>query len=220
MLSRDHGFSVVELMIAMAAGLVVLAGALSLFSSVLVTGNTNLMLSRLNQEVQGIGDMMSRDIQKAGYHPEAAADVALNRPLGGDSAAHYGFSMTEDLYTEPIATGLHCVRIKYWDASLPSGKRSIVRIYSHNRGTQQLKVRTTHDAADTTALSLLCGSGSKLISSDEIKVDELLFTLAPGSLPGHSPSLNLTVKAFHARRPDLTMSLQRHIYLRNQGGAP
>ncbi|WP_417615896.1 PilW family protein [Oceanisphaera sp.] len=217
MLNRNLGFSVVELLTAMVAGLVVLAGALSLFDSVLMAGNTSLLLSRLSQEVQGIGDMMSRDIQKAGYHPEAAADVALNRSA---SAAHYGFSMTEDLYTEPSATGLHCIRIKYWDASLPSDRRSVVRIYSHNRHTQQLKVHTTNKAVDTKSLSELCGKGSRLVSSDEIKVAELLFTLAPGSQTADVPSLNLTMKAYHVGRPDLTMSLQRHIYLRNQRGAP
>ena len=207
MLSRSHGFSVIELLIAMVAGVLVLAGALSLFSTVLASGNTNLMLSRLNQEVQGIGDMISRDLQKTGYHPDIAADLA----------AHYAFSVTEDLYTESGASGLHCVRIKYWDASSPSGKQATVRIYSHHRGTQQLKVRTAHDAADTTALSELCGSGSKLISSDEIRVDTL--SVVPVS-DADSPSLKLMITAFHTQRPELTMSLQRHVYLRNQRGVP
>ncbi|GGB36046.1 type IV pilin [Oceanisphaera marina] len=207
MLSRSRGFSVIELLIAMVAGVLVLAGALSLFSTVLASGNTTLMLSRLNQEVQGIGDMISRDLQKTGYHPDIAAGLA----------AHYAFSVTDDLYTEPGASGQHCVRIKYWDASSPSDKQARVRIYSHNRGTRQLKVRIAHNAADATALSELCGSGSKLISSEEISVDRLSVVPVSGA---DSPSLQLTITASHTQRSDLTMSLQRHVYLRNQRVVP
>lgn len=207
MLSRSHGFSVIELLIAMVAGIVVLAGALSLFSAVLSAGNTTLMLSRLNQEVQGIGDMISRDLQKTGYHPDIAADLAT----------HYAFSVTDDLYTESGASGQHCVRIKYWDASSPSGKQARVRIYSHHLGTRQLKVHIAHNAADTTALSELCGSGSKLISSDEISVDMLSVVPVSGT---DSPGLQLTITVTHTQRPDLTMSLQRYVYLRNQRGTP
>lgn len=212
MLSRSRGFSVIELLIAMVAGVLVLAGALSLFSTVLASGNTNLMLSRLNQEVQGIGDMISRDLQKTGYHPDIAAGLA----------AHYAFSVTDDLYTEPGASGQHCVRIKYWDASSPSGKQARVRIYSHHRGTRQLKVRTAPNEVDATVLSntelsVLCGSGSKLISSEEISVDRLSVVPVSGA---DSPSLQLTITASHTQRSDLTMSLQRHVYLRNQRVVP
>ncbi|MGB5855085.1 MAG: prepilin-type N-terminal cleavage/methylation domain-containing protein [Oceanisphaera sp.] len=220
MLSRHHGFTIVELLIAMVAGLVVLSGALSLFITVLATGNTNLMLSRLNQEVQAVGDLISRDLQKAGYHPEAAADLALNRPISTNSAAHYVFSVADDLYTEPSTTGSHCLRLKYWDAAQSSGKKPIVRIYSYHRGTQKLTVRTKHNPSDNTALSTLCGSGSQLISSKEIKIEQLLFTPIPAGPSSSGASLYMTLSASHARRPNLIMSLQRHIYLRNEGSSP
>ncbi|MDO2948561.1 prepilin-type N-terminal cleavage/methylation domain-containing protein, partial [Aeromonas simiae] len=67
MLSRHDGFSLVELMVAMVAGLLLVAAVSALFASILRADQTSMQVSRLNQEMQSIVDMMARDLQRSGY---------------------------------------------------------------------------------------------------------------------------------------------------------
>ncbi|MBP9661245.1 MAG: prepilin-type N-terminal cleavage/methylation domain-containing protein, partial [Aeromonas sp.] len=67
LLRHNRGFNLVELMVAMVAGLLLVAAASALFASILKANRTAMQMSRLNQELQSITDMMARDIQRAGY---------------------------------------------------------------------------------------------------------------------------------------------------------
>lgn len=213
MLTRAAGFSLVELLVAMVAGLLVLAGALSLFTTVLAAGSTNLVLSRLNLEVQAVVDVISRDLQKAGYTPHAVTELALNHSAT-PNAKDYIFSATEDLYTDPSGNGLHCIRLKYWDTAAVSGEEPSVRIYSYHSGRQTLELYTGNNTDAGTALSTLCGSGSKLISDKEISIEQLEFTPMTHA---NAASIKMTITAGHAQLPHLTTTLTRYVYLRNGG---
>ncbi|WP_367317254.1 PilW family protein, partial [Aeromonas simiae] len=57
----------VELMVAMVAGLLLVAAVSALFASILRADQTSMQVSRLNQEMQSIVDMMARDLQRSGY---------------------------------------------------------------------------------------------------------------------------------------------------------
>ncbi len=65
--SKQHGFSLVELMISITVGLVVLGGVVSIFSSSVKSNADALRMTRLNQELQATMSMMTRDIRRAGY---------------------------------------------------------------------------------------------------------------------------------------------------------
>ncbi|MFM5084808.1 hypothetical protein [Aeromonas media] len=54
-------------MVAMVAGLLLVAAASALFATILRANSTAMKVSRLNQEIQAITDMMARDIERAGY---------------------------------------------------------------------------------------------------------------------------------------------------------
>lgn len=72
---RQRGVSLVELMIAMALGL----GSLSIIASVIGYGiGTNAKLlanSRLNEEINAIGSLITKDVKRAGYSAATAALV-------------------------------------------------------------------------------------------------------------------------------------------------
>lgn len=68
---RAHGFNLVELMVAMVAGLLLVAAVTSLFATILKANHTAMQTSRLNQEIQLLTDMIARDIQRAGYDASA-----------------------------------------------------------------------------------------------------------------------------------------------------
>lgn len=75
----QSGVTLLETLIAMALGLVVLAGVLQ-FVSRLVEGNTTtLNVTRLEQDVRTLMDMMVQDIRPAGQFPGAVS--ALGMPI-------------------------------------------------------------------------------------------------------------------------------------------
>lgn len=213
----NGGFSVVEMLVSLVAGLVVVAGASSLFTTVMVSGNTTLLLSRLNQDVQGITDIMVRDIQRAGYHPSAAAELAFGVPTSAASSPKYVFSTLADLHTSSGGTQPDCIRIKYWDPDPPSGTGAVVRVYSYDKANKELKVATDYNEPTMVALNTLCGTGNKLISEQEVLIDSLSFALVSGASASGMRAIELAISASHASRPALTMSLRRRIKLRNDG---
>lgn len=50
---RVRGFNLVELMVAMVAGLLLVAAVISLFATILKANHTAMQTSRLNQEIRG-----------------------------------------------------------------------------------------------------------------------------------------------------------------------
>lgn len=82
MLKAPRGFNVVELMVAMVAGLFLVAAVTSLFATILKANQTSMQVSRLNQELQSITDMIARDVQRTGYDQGATAFLGLHRELG------------------------------------------------------------------------------------------------------------------------------------------
>ena len=213
MLKVALGFSLLELLVAMAAGLMVLATAVTLMTSLLITGNTSLQLSRLNQEIHTISDVISRDLQRAGFHPAAMTELALNTPA---ITRQLAFSAIDDLY--PDVSDAHCLRVKFWEFDAPTGEQQVVRIYHFQASTGVLRVHTHHDVQSVATLSSLCGLGSQLISSKELRVQQLSFRLTPDSDPQGARSVELAISAAVVKRPELAQTLHRRILLRNQGG--
>lgn len=64
---RQRGFSLTELMIGSAIGLLVIAGAVQFYLLNLRATTDNLRLSRLNQELRATLDLLQNDLRRAGY---------------------------------------------------------------------------------------------------------------------------------------------------------
>lgn len=198
MLTKQSGFSLIETLVALVAGLLVIAAVLALLSSIMAAANSALMVSRLNQELQAVTDIISRDIQRTGYYSDAALG------LGSD----FLFSSHQDLYPTEDS---HCIRVKFWDPDASSGQQSVVKVYSHDLQLQTLRVHTDYGPPANRALGTLCGTGQRLISDAEIRIPS--FTLLTSD---ETPSaVALRIAAVHARRPQFSAELARFIYLRN-----
>ena len=75
-LPRTHaGFTLVELLIGMAIGLFIVAAGAGLMTSNLRENRNLLIESRLMQDLRTAGDMISRDLRRAGYWAAANAGV-------------------------------------------------------------------------------------------------------------------------------------------------
>jgi type IV pilus assembly protein PilW len=86
------GFTLVELMVGMAIGLAVLAGALALLANVSAESRRLLRETRLNQDLRAAMDLVTRDLRRAGHWQGATAGIAspggANRPPRN---AYHGF---------------------------------------------------------------------------------------------------------------------------------
>lgn len=203
---RVRGFNLVELMVAMVAGLLLVAAVISLFATILKANHTAMQTSRLNQEIQLLTDMMARDIQRAGY--DASATQFLGAPSGSRSSFYFDTAL--DLMSETATgSGLYtCIRVRYDndDNGVLNADDSLV--YSYSSGDKGIK----QGPGGTT-----CGSGNLISTDNTIEITNLTFRLLPSSQASGARAIQLAVSGRFKSAPTLTLNLQRDIKLRNDG---
>ncbi|MGL5814384.1 MAG: PilW family protein [Aeromonas sp.] len=213
MLKKHAGFSLVELMVAMVAGLLLVAAVTTLFATILRANSTAMKVSRLNQEMQAITDMMARDIERAGYDASAATATRL---VSGAAPSPFYFDASSDLLDE-TATGskiYRCIRIRYDDNangvlnnSASSGLET--RLYSYSTASKGVKLAT--DA------SAVCDSGSLISTDNTIEITQLTYSLLASSQVSGARAIQLNISGQYKDNTALTLNLQRDIKLRNNG---
>lgn len=77
---RHGGFSLVELMMALVAGLIVSAAALAFFFSGMKSNGEYVRSTRLTQELRNSLSFLTRDLRRAGYNDNYMALLASNQP--------------------------------------------------------------------------------------------------------------------------------------------
>lgn len=217
---KNRGFSLVELMVAMVAGLLLVAAVSALFASVVRANKTALQVSRLNQEVQAITDMMARDIQRAGYDNASASAGFLT---GTAYPSPFKFDSVADLMSETATgSGLYrCIRLRYDNDSdgcvdknsLLCGSNSEdieeTIIYSFSSADQGVKRDPGNSAS--------CNAGEPLSTDNTIEITNLTFSLMAGSVSSGARTIRIAIDGRDKSSPSLTLSLQRDIKLRNDG---
>lgn len=103
---KSRGLSLVELLVGLAVGLIVLAGAITLFGAQTREQRQHALELRLMQELRAVTDLVTRDLRRAGHWGDASAALwalsasapaanpyAAFAPLAAASnAAAYGYS--------------------------------------------------------------------------------------------------------------------------------
>ncbi len=75
----QSGFTIIELMLAISIGLVVLSGLLQIFAATFKTSRDNISATRLDQELQAILTLITREIQRSGYNVDYLNNPELNK---------------------------------------------------------------------------------------------------------------------------------------------
>ena len=101
-----QGFSLVELMIAMAVGLFLMGGVVSIFGASAKAQSESMQTARLQQELRAALSIMRTDIRRAGYWGNALASLGANNPfttattdinvLSGGSCILYSYDINKD----------------------------------------------------------------------------------------------------------------------------
>jgi prepilin peptidase dependent protein B len=173
---RARGFTLVELMIGIVVGLIVLAGVIAVFLSV-VRGSVYVAReARLNQDLRTAMDLMVNDIRRAGYWRDAIpfdpttvdADTIqhnpfMNRVPGDDDV--------RDIHI--LLNDRSCIVFSY-DTQDAGGESGVVFGYRLNGG----EIQTLLDP--TVVATTDCGTGSwqSITDSRQVAVETLTFDLA------------------------------------------
>jgi len=155
------GFSLVELMVGLVAGLILLGSVLALVAANLQNNALVVRDMRTTQESRALTEVMARELRRNGYVGDAIRMI-------GSGATSADFPEVTVLATGCIAYGYDADA----DGVLDAGER---RLFS--RGTvdgQGAVFRKLSAAAATTFTAADCGTGDR-ISSDDIDVECLGF---------------------------------------------
>jgi prepilin peptidase dependent protein B len=101
-----HGLSLVEMMVGIALGMILVAGAATLFVTHLTNGRRLLLEARLEQDMRAAADLITRDLRRAGYWGNALTGTVATGPgsttasnpyrLVTTGAGTVGYSFTRD----------------------------------------------------------------------------------------------------------------------------
>lgn len=93
---NNQGFTLIELIIAMAICVMVIAGIFSAFRSQETTQLTQEQVVEMQQNLRGALEIMSKEIRMAGYDPDIEYGAGIVRAGDGTSADPLIFSMVAD----------------------------------------------------------------------------------------------------------------------------
>lgn len=214
-----------ELMVAMVAGLLLVAAVTTLFATVLRANSTAMKVSRLNQEMQAITDMMARDIERAGYDvcaviylvSSGARPPCHSTPPSEDSSPFY-FDVSTDVNSS-------CIIVRYdgRDETIPSSANGSVdsneiAVYSYRTDKSVWLAEPDSPVSSPVSTLAECISGGNRISTDNtIEITSLTFNLLPSSQASGARAVQLNISGRYKDNTALTLNLQRDIKLRNDG---
>jgi len=173
-----RGLTLVELLVALAVGLVVLTGAGVLFIDNMRSQAATLKLTKLNQDMRAMMDVMTRDIRRAGF---VSSDVDQNLP---QLLGNIFFGVTTDI---GVFNSNTCLVYAYnrndgWDEAtkvsteVPSVVQDNERLGFRLSGTTLQMRQSGTTNAD-------CANGSwQAMSEPEVEITTLTFALNTSTL--------------------------------------
>jgi Tfp pilus assembly protein PilW len=177
MLKRVAGFSLVELMVAMALGLIVLGAVIALVLSIIRSNNQTIQTTRLTQELRATASVIAADIKRARGVGDPLAAAKQGNPFATiflDGAAN-----------PPDGTVGSCVSYGYAGAS--GGGFHVIRLDNGKVSLGQA----------STAAGASCALAGQALNSDQVTINSLTFEVTgrqitinlTGSLQGGDPAV-------------------------------
>ncbi|MDO6526447.1 prepilin-type N-terminal cleavage/methylation domain-containing protein [Motilimonas sp. 1_MG-2023] len=211
--SKQHGFSLVELMISMVLGLAVVGMMISLYTSSIVNNNKIINQGKLNLEMKNLIELMSRDIRRAGYWGGATSSA-----LSSDFSSNLYNSASAALAVSPDKS---CITFAYdMDSANPEVTAQEYIGYKLQQGSVYIR----------SGLSP-CGAESHWtqLTNDAIYIDNLAFNLTKvnakgeiGTVPSEGlntlmSTVTINLKASLKSDRQKSITLDKTVLVRNQG---
>ena len=233
-LTSSRGLSLVELLVALIAGLIIVAAAGTLYVSILRANTASVQLSSLNLGMQSLLDVMERDIRRAGYFANAAQNLERTNagtPVLAPSNRDAMFSLNisagsttlQDLQRVSVTAPLYdCILLRY-DANNDgaiAGTNEIMgyRFVSAEKGLEFRQWNTIPNKSQSKATCEENEGWSNISQDGQIQLTALTFAITPAngfSSPSGQRNIIVTMVGRSQHKPALTLSLQRQVRIRN-----
>ena len=184
--SSQRGLTFIEVLIGLAIGVIVIGGALFVYSSSVQSSNSTLRTSKLNQEVAGLMLVMTNDIRRAGYWENNGGTALQLNPFSQPNATTLVVrdDMTTDAVQPPTGQGT-CITYAYDATYLASNTPGVLDDadlfgFRLNNGVVQMRQSGTVDGAACvggTCTSCANGVWANVTDANLIEVTALNFDL-------------------------------------------
>lgn len=185
--TKQSGFTFIEVLVGMAVGVIVIGGAVTIYTSSVRGGNEILLASKLNQEVGALMHVIINDVRRAGYWGELITGAADENPFNqaGATTLVVRDDMTSNALQGPTGQG-SCLTYAYDATYLPgniSGTIENADLFGFrlNGTTVQMRQSGTVDGADCiggTCSSCTNGNWLDVTDSNVVEVTQLTFDLS------------------------------------------
>lgn len=152
--SRQRGFTLVEMMVALVVGLIVSGAAAAFVVSIAKANSQDLQVTRLTQELRAVSEVVNREIRRARY----VADPLANIAQGGVTSPNDPISILD---SASGAGSTDCISLKYDRSPSEAGTPVTRTIYL--------------DSGRVYVTDLGTCSGGQAISSPEVTITEFSF---------------------------------------------
>lgn len=155
-----HGFSIIELMVGIAIGMFVLAGASSVFVNNVVNSRKILFEARINQNLRSAMDLIVRDLRRSAYWGNAMAGTVT---VGSSSVTQ------TNPYSNVDLTGTNQIRYSY--------TRDLIENNQLDLTFERFGIR--HDETTRAVQLFINGSWNSITDNSILSVTSTGFTITP-----------------------------------------
>ncbi len=193
-IKKQLGYTLIELMIAMAIGLLLVAAVITLYVSMSGSNMDYLKSVRLNHELRSTMALMVRDIRRAGHNQDAAIESIAASSINPFSNSAVGASTVAP--TVLTVTGTSTVD-KTVAFSYDDDDDANIDTYGYRLNVVSDVGTIQYCSDDSTTTGTACSSWQALTDSDLIDVDVLEFD---------EDTINVAAGTFIIRRVTITMT--------------
>lgn len=174
---QQHGFTITELLVAAAIGLLVIASVTTFYVATTRTGTESLKIAKLNQYLRATMDLMVSDIRRAGYW---AAPSSQYRNSSGYIPNPF-MQGNNNIATGNVSgeSADSCITFTYdanGNGSVQTSGSPLER-FGFRLNSKRLEMRQSGTAA-----SFTCDNGTWFNMIEDIEIAELEFVLTPTAI--------------------------------------
>jgi prepilin-type N-terminal cleavage/methylation domain-containing protein len=193
--ARMRGFTLIELMVSIALGLIVMAAVLTLVLSIIRSNNQTIQTTRLTQELRATAAVIASDLKRARGVQDPLAAAKQGNP--------YAVVHLDGVANPADGSVGQCISYGYANAS--GGGFHVIRLNADGKVSL---------AEANTAAAATCGLAGQPLNSSQINISNLRFTIN-----GRQITVTLTGSLIggDAQLASVTRTLSQTVFIRSVG---